>query len=125
EVDRERCLRSPRNTDEDDVRLVETCTHSVVVLDGELHRFDPAKVRRVQRRTRTRSHACGLAGNARHGIDRMSEEIAVMDARTSTEAAHRIAHLRLDERVNDDGRPATGASDRKLEILDGFDSGVA
>ena len=48
-----------------------------------------------------------------------------MDARTPAETAHRIAHLRLDERVDDDRRPAAGASDRELEILDGFDAGVA
>ena len=48
EVDRERRLRGAGDPDEDDVRLVEPRADAVVVLDGELHCLDAAKVRGIE-----------------------------------------------------------------------------
>ncbi len=48
-----------------------------------------------------------------------------MHARPSAEAAHRIAHLRLDERVDDDGRTPAGTAYGELEIVHGFHARVA
>ena len=124
EVDRERRLRGPRNADEDDVGLVQSGTHAVVVLDRKLHRLDAPEVRRIERRTRARCHPRRLARDPCDGVDRMSEEVAVVDARAPTEPPHRVPHLRIYERVHDDGGAAASAPHRELEILHRLDARV-
>ena len=117
EVDRERGLRRTRHSDEDDVGFVEAGADPVVVLDRELHRLDPAEVRRVERRLRTGCHPRRLTGHACDRVDRVAEQIAVVHTCAATEAAHRVAHLRIHQRVDDDGRAPAGAADGDLEIL--------
>ena len=48
-----------------------------------------------------------------------------MEARPAAERAHRLAELRLDERVDDDRRPAAHPVDRELEVVLGLDARVA
>jgi hypothetical protein len=78
---------------------------AVVELDGELDRGHPAEVVRVERWSRAGRHARRLAGDPGDRVDRMPEQVAVVDARALAEVAHRLAHLLVDERVDDDGRP--------------------
>jgi hypothetical protein len=54
----------------------------------------------------------------------VAEKIAVMDARTAAEPAHRIAKLRVDERVDHDGRMAAGAQHGAFEVRDRLGPGV-
>ena len=46
------------------------------------------------------------AGDARDRVDRLAEQVAVVELARAAERAHRVAELRLDERVDDDRRPA-------------------
>ena len=48
-----------------------------------------------------------------------------MDPRAAAEPAHRIAKLRVDERVDHDGRMAAGAQHGPFEVSDGLGPGVA
>ena len=45
------------------------------------------------------------------------EEIAVVQARAPAQRAHRLAQLRLHERVDDHRRPPAHAVDRELEVV--------
>ena len=70
-------------------------------------------------------HLRRLARNAGDRVDRMAEEIAVVDLRAAAQLAHRLAQLGLDERVDDDGGPALGAVHREREVVHGLDARVA
>src|SRR5581483_6636414 len=83
EVDGERRLRRARHADEHDVRLVQAAVDAVVVLDGELDRLDALEVRLVERRPRPGLHARRHARDARDGIDRVPEEVAVVQTRAA------------------------------------------
>ena len=48
-----------------------------------------------------------------------------MEARPAAERAHRLAELRLDERVDDDGGPAAHPVDRELEVVLRLDARMA
>ena len=95
---------------------------AVVVLDRELDRRHPAEVRVVQRRPRAGLHARGLAGDARDRVDRMAEQVAVVELRVAAERAHAVAQLRLDERVDDHRRAALHPLDRQLQVGDRLDA---
>ncbi len=125
EVDRERRLRGAGDADEDDVRVVEAVRDAVVVADGELDRLHPLEVRGVERRPRARRHRRRLARDARDGVDRLAEQVAVVETRPAAERAHRLAELRLDERVDDDGRAAAHPVHRELEVVLRLDARVA
>ena len=58
-----------------------------------------------------------MPGDARDRLDRMAEEVAVVQPRAPAERAHRLAQLRLHERVDDHRRPPAHAVDRELEIV--------
>jgi hypothetical protein len=53
-------------------------------------------------------HPRGPTGDARDRVDRMAEQVAVVDAGAPAESPHGVAHLGVDERVDDDRRPASG-----------------
>ena len=125
EVHRERRLRGARDADEHDVRVLEAAADAVVVLDGELDRRDPLEVRGRERLPRARGHPRRLPRDACDGVDRMAEQVAVVDARAAAERPHRLAQLGLHERVDDDGRPPSGAVHREREVVDGLDARVA
>ena len=93
-------------------------------LHRELDRLDPLEVRLVERRARARLHPRGDAGDPRDRVDRMAEEVAVVDARAAAEPPHLVAQPRLDERVDHHRRPAACAGDRQREILDRLDPRV-
>ena len=86
---------------------------AVVELDRELDRRHAAEVRVVQRRPRARLHPRRLARDARDRVDRMAEQVAVVQLRASAERAHRLAQLGLDERVDDDRRRAPSSGRRR------------
>jgi hypothetical protein len=92
---------------------------------GELDRLDPPEVGGVQRCAGTGRHPRRLAGDACDRVDRMAEQVAVVDARTPAEPAHRIPQLRIHERVHDDRGVAPRARDGALEIVDGLGPGMA
>ena len=47
-----------------------------------------------------------------------------MDLRPAAEVPHRLAELRLDDRVDDDRRPTLRAVDDEAEVVDGLDARV-
>ena len=55
----------------------------------------------------------------------MAEQVAVVELRAPAERAHRLAQLRLDERVDDDGGPALHPVDRELQVGDRLDARMA
>ncbi len=63
----------------------------------------------------------GVAGNPGDGVDRMAEQVAVVQARAAAERPHLLPELGLDERVDDDRRPSPRAVDRRLEVVDRLD----
>jgi glycyl-tRNA synthetase len=69
-------------------------------------------------------HPGGPARHAGDGVDRMSEQVAVVDARPAAETPHRVTHLQVDERVHEDGRAAAGARHGQLEVGDALDARV-
>ncbi len=89
----------------------------VVEAHRELDRLHPPEVLLVQHRPRARPHRRGDAGDARDGVDRMTEQVAVVHLRAAAEVPHRLPHLRLDEGVDRDGRPTLHAVDRQLEVV--------
>src|SRR5215211_6280565 len=121
QVHRQRRLRRAGDADEDDVGVVQPGADAVVVLDGELDRRHPPEVLRVERRPRARRHARRLPRHAGDCVDRMPEQVAVVEAGTLAEVAHRFAHLLVDERVDDHRRPALRARDREPQVVDGVD----
>ena len=125
EVDRERRLRGPRDADEDDVRLVEPAADPVVVLDGELDRLDPLEVRLVERRPGARLHPRRHTGHARDRVDRVPEQVAVVDAGAAAEPAHLVAEAGLDERVDHHRRPSPRAGDGEREVIHRLDAWMA
>ncbi len=125
EVDRERRLRGSGDADEHDVRLGQAADHAVVVLDGELDRLHAPEVRLVELVATARLHRRGHARDLRDGLDRLAEQVAVMQARTPAERPHLLAQLGLDERVDDDRGPALRALDRELEVVDALDHRMA
>ena len=118
EIDRERRLRGPRDSDQHDVRLVEPAPDPVVVLDRELDRLDALEVGLVERGPCARRHPRGHPGDAGDRVDRVPEQVAVVDAGAAAELAHRLAQAGLDERVDHHGRAAPGGRDRQLQIVD-------
>ena len=125
EVDRERRLRGARDADEHDVRLVEAAADAVVELDRELDRLHPLEVRRVERRPRARRHLRRHPGDLRDRLDRMAEQVGVVEPCAAAERAHRLAQLAVDERVDHHGRPALRPADGELEVVDRLDLRVA
>ena len=57
-------------------------------------------------------------GHARDGVDRVAEEIAVVNARAAAEPAHRVPKLGVDERVDHDGCMPARAQHGPLEVRD-------
>ena len=58
-------------------------------------------------------------GDAGDGVDRMAQQIAEMDTRPAAQPAHRVAHLLVDKRVDDDCSVASArACDGTLEVGD-------
>ena len=55
----------------------------------------------------------------------MPEQVAVVDACAAAEAPHRVAQLRVDERVDHHRRVAPRAPHRSLEVLHRLGAGVA
>jgi hypothetical protein len=55
----------------------------------------------------------------------VAEEVAVVQLVAAAERAGGFAELRVYERVDDHGRAAFGAVERKVEIVDGLDARVA
>src|SRR5207302_10583186 len=102
EVDRERRLRRARDADEDDVGLVQAASPTVVESARELDRLHALEVRGVERGPRPGRHLRRHARDARDGVDRLAEQVAVMKLRAAAERPHRVAKLRLYERVDDD-----------------------
>ena len=125
EVDRERRLRRSGDADEHDVRLGQAADHPVVVLDGELDRLHAPEVRLVELVAAAWLHRRGHARDLRDGLDRLAEQVAVVQARTPAERPHLLAQLGLDERVDDDRGPTLRALDRVLEVDDALDHRVA
>src|SRR5204862_3330245 len=82
------------------------------------------EVRRIERRPRSRSHLRRLAGDSRDRIDRMAEQVAVVESRPTAEDAHLLAELWLDERVDHDRGPSLRALDGEPEVVDGLDARV-
>ena len=66
-----------------------------------------------------------MPGDARDRLDRLAEQVAVVEPRAAAERAHRLAELRLDERVDDDRGPALHPVDRELEVLLRLDARMA
>ena len=124
EVDRERRLRRARDADEHDVGFAQPRPDAVVELDRELDRRHAPEVGVVQRRPRTRLHLRRLSRHLRDRLDRMAEQVAVVELRPPAERAHRLAELRLDERVDDDRRTALHPVDGELEVGDRLDARV-
>src|SRR5919109_636131 len=125
EVHGERRLRRARHADENDVRVVEPAAHAVVVLDRELDRLHALEVRLVERVPGTTLHLRGHARDLGDRLDRVAEQVAIVETRAAAQAAHLLAQLRLDERVDDDRRPPPRAFDGELEVLDRLHLGVA
>src|SRR5205823_4088066 len=57
-------------------------------------------------------------------VDRVAEQVAVVDARAPAEVAHRLAELLVDERVDRDRAPAAHAAHREPQVVDGLDPRV-
>ena len=55
----------------------------------------------------------------------MAEQVAVVQLVAAAEGAGGIAELRVDERVDDHRRPAFGAVQREVQVVDGLDARVA
>ena len=71
-----------------------------------------------------RPPACILAAvpeTLRDGLDRLTEQVAVVEPRPAAERAHLGAQLRLDERVDDDRGPASRAPHDLREVVDALD----
>jgi hypothetical protein len=73
---------------------------------------------RVERRAPAGLHLGGLAGDGGDLLDRLPEQVAAVKAVATAELAHRVAQLRIDERVDDHGWPVLGARDRQLHVVD-------
>ncbi len=121
EVDRERRLRGARDADEDDVGLAQAAADAVVELDRELDRLHPLEVGGVERRPRAGRHPRRHPGDLRDRLDRMAEQVAVVEPRAAAERAHRLAHLAGDQRVDHHRGPAFCAADGELEVVEGLD----
>ena len=72
-----------------------------------------------------RLHLRRLSGDARDRVDRMAEQIAVVNLRAAAELAHRVTELGVDERVDHHGGPALRAVDGELKIVDALDARMA
>ena len=72
-----------------------------------------------------RRHARRLAGDLRDRLDRRAEDVAVVELRPAAERPHRLAELRLDDRVDDDRRPSAHTVDNEPEVGRRLDSRVA
>ena len=57
-------------------------------------------------------------------VERRAEDVAVVQLRAAAEVAHRVAQLRLDDRVDDDRGPALRAVDHQAQVVDGLDPRV-
>ena len=66
-----------------------------------------------------------LARHLRDRVDRVAEQVAVVELRAAAEGAHRLAQLGLDERVDDDGRAPLHPVDRELQVGDRLDARMA
>ena len=66
-----------------------------------------------------------MPGDARDRVDRLAEQVAVVELRAPAERAHRVAQLRLHERVDDDRRPALHPVDREVEVVLRLDARMA
>ena len=104
---------------------MEAVRDAVVVADGELDRLHPLEVGGVERRPRARSHGRRLARDAGDGVDRLAEQVAVVETCPAAERAHGLAELRLDERVDHDRRTAAHPVHRELEVVLRLDARVA
>ena len=97
---------APRHAHEDDVGVLQAArADAVVEPHGELDRLDALEVARVEDGLASRSHRRRLARDPRHGVDRVAEEIAVVEPVAPAQRAHRIPELVLDERVHEDRAP--------------------
>ena len=63
-------------------------------------------------------------GDARDRVDRVPEQVAVVDACAAAQLAHRVAELRRDERVHHDRRAPSRLLDGDVQILDVLDARV-
>ena len=61
----------------------------------------------------------------RDGLDRVPEDVAVVELRAPAQRAHRLAQLRLHDRVDHDRRPPPHPADRELEVVLRLDARVA
>jgi hypothetical protein len=66
-------------------------------------------------------HLRGCSGDLGHGLDRLAEQVAVVEPRAAAERAHLGPQIRFDERVDDDRGPAARSADGRLEVLDALD----
>ena len=66
-----------------------------------------------------------MPGDARDRFDRLAEQVAVVEPRAAAERAHRVAQLRLHERVDDDRRPALHPVDGDVQVVLRLDARVA
>ena len=66
-----------------------------------------------------------LAGDPRHRVDGVAEQIAVVEPRAPAKNPHLLPELGLDERVDDDRRPPLGPLDGEPQVVDRLDTRVA
>ena len=117
EIGRERSLRGPRETDEDDICEVETLGGlSVVMLDGELDGLDPLEIGLVQ--LTEAWAACGLRLEevrvAPHQVADEVDRLQVVDARLGLEEA---SLLGVHDGVDDEGLLDGGLAEGLLDGL--------
>src|SRR5207237_8366264 len=118
-------LRRGRYADEDDVVVVQAASQTVVEPDRELDRLHALEVRRVEWRSRPGRHLRRHARDARDGVDRLAEQVAVVELRAAAERPHGVAKLRLHERVDDDRRTTLHPIDGEVEVPLRLDTRVA
>ena len=85
---------------------------AVVELDRELDRSHALEVLRVERRPRAGRHLRGDSGDAGNGLDRVAEQVAVVQLVAAAERSRGLAQLRVDEGVDDHRRPTLRAVER-------------
>src|SRR4029450_10675758 len=117
EVDRKRRLRRPRDADEHDVRVVQPPADTVVVLDRELDRGDAAEVVRIERRAGAGSHLRHLPGDLRHRVDRLAQDVAVVDLRATAQLVPWVAGVRLGQGGGGYRRPSLSPVDGETKVV--------
>ena len=98
---------------------------AVVEADGELDRAHALEVGRVEDWARARLHPRGQAGDPRDGVDRVAEEVAVVQAVALAERPHLLPVARVDERVEHHGSAPAGPRRSELDVVGAQDPRMA